>query len=78
MADKLCQDLFKILPAGFDMTDHCGESYWRWEERVDVWLRNNGYTVDGWFSIESDSFGPLIRGVNVVGPHGEEKTLSYG
>lgn len=77
-----------ILPSNFDNTDYCQENYSRWEDRASNWLVTNGFAVfkqnlskwakNGFYTIEKDSFGPLIRGVDVSAPTGEKQTLIYG
>lgn len=42
-------------------------------------LRKAGYTIDGrWFSVEADSFGPLVRGVHATAPDLRHIILYYG
>lgn len=71
-------DLLDILGESFDMTDYCGQFYWRWEDRATKHLTSLGYTVYHWYSTEQDSFGPLGRAVKVLTPSGEKETLWYG
>ena len=67
-----------VLPDSFGKKDYCGEEYWKWEELVKQFLLNSGYKVGDFYTIERDSFGPLVRGVKVITPQKEKKTLAYG
>ena len=74
-------DLLTILQleeSEVSMEDYCGSSYLRWEEKVATpKLRALGYEVMRWRSADSDSFGPLVRAVDVK-KDGAKRTLFYG
>lgn len=69
-------DLESILP-GLEINF----SRW-WEAERDVIepaLRAANYhNISGWFSTESDSFGPLSRAVKATSPNGKRLTICYG
>lgn len=72
-----------IEEIGHDATEYpnyCGERYWDWEQQVaDNRLRDNGWTVKRWYTIEGDSFGPTIRGCDAWRPHDLNLyTFTYG
>ena len=70
-------DLFKVI-GKVPMAGYCGRDYWKWEEQIaQPRLEALGFTVNRWYTIDGDSFGPLVRGVNVV-KDGDKQTLSYG
>lgn len=74
------RDLGEILPAeAFDHPD-CFDSheYASWEREVAApLLRAQGYEVVRWFSGDEDSFGPLVRCVELL-RDGETTTWCYG
>lgn len=71
-------DLLEVL-GECDHTGMFSSNYWDWEERVaNVILKSKGYRVIRWWSPDKDSFGPLVRGVDVITPNGEKRTLTYG
>lgn len=71
-------ELHELLGPDFDMTDFCGRSYWRWEDRATKRLEELGYKIiKPWWSGDYDSFGPLVRCVKVT-KDGETHELSYG
>ena len=54
------------------------KDYDEWEEEVLPIFRQNGYEpVAGWFTIEGDSFGPLIRGITLE-KEGQRYRFAYG
>lgn len=66
--------------------DYCGHDYGKWEDDVVTpWIRKHGYVQVYFYNIDSDSFGPLIRGVKAIklAPHslllenGTTETASY-
>jgi hypothetical protein len=70
-------DLYEILP-----TVEIDYSHWRKSERDDVnpALRELGYNFrdDGWWSSDSDSFGPLVRALAATDQNGKKVVISYG
>lgn len=74
--ERAIVDLESILP-GLEINF----SRW-WEAERDVIepaLREAGYiNIGGWFSTESDSFGPLGRAVKATSPDGKRLTICYG
>lgn len=56
----------------------CGYDYTRWEDEIATpALIALGYSVRQWWSADGDSFGPLVRAVEVV-KDGVKKTYTYG
>ena len=41
-------------------------------------LKPLGYTKIDWFSVERDSFGPLVRGVTAINKDSQEEKATYG
>lgn len=68
-----------LPPELFDHPDFCSSRYyWRWEDEVAApKLRELGYEVKRWWSTDSDSFGPLVRAVELV-KDGVSQTYYYG
>ncbi len=73
--DKI--DVFDILT---DLEDFDWENYYEEEQTVlTPALKRHGYRVHGsWYSIEKDSFGPLVRGARAVDPDNNIVILWYG
>lgn len=71
-------DLFNVI-AGTDLRGCFSDDYRLWEEWVaNPALKSRGYKVLGhWYTVDGDSFGPLVRGV-MVEKDGEKKELTYG
>jgi len=62
------QQLEDVIPKHLFNHPHCYDprKYARWEKEVaSIVLIEQGFNVLRWYSIEQDSFGPLIRGVEV-------------
>ncbi len=62
------QQLEEVLPNELFNHPHCYDhrEYGQWETFVAAKaLDELGYEVMRWYTIEKDSFGPLIRGVDV-------------
>lgn len=79
--DDACENLLDIIGhSAANEPNYCapdGEFY-RWETDVaSPLLKSLGYTILRWYSIERDSFGPLIRGV-WVRKNNKDTLLSYG
>ena len=61
-------DLGDLLPDEVFNHPDCFDSsrYWKWEDEIATpALREKGFEVGSWFSVEEDSFGPLIRAVRL-------------
>lgn len=74
--DPRYKDLYSILPdVKIDF-----ENFWECEKNVlTPALIELGYRVNiNWYSQDQDSFGPLVRAVNVTGPDSKEYILVYG
>lgn len=72
------QDIFEIIGENVDMTNFCGREYWKWEDNVAIpKLTELGYTNIGFYNIEADSFGPLIRG-GIAFLDGKQVKFCYG
>jgi hypothetical protein len=72
-------DLLEVL-GDVPMTDYCGQrgTYTRWEEQIArPRLKALGFAVQGFRTLDGDSFGPLVRAV-VVSKGGCVTVLSYG
>jgi len=41
-------------------------------------LERRGFTNISFYMVESDSFGPLIRGCRAMGPNGKQMGFYYG
>jgi hypothetical protein len=54
------------------------DQYDRWEKMITACLIERGYTKVKWFNEDSDSSGPLIRGLAAINPHRIEETAYYG
>lgn len=81
-ADKRLEerDLFAVLPAELFEHKDCFDShaYWRWEDDIATpALKARGFEVGRWWTIDGDSFGPLVRGVRLT-KDGATHTYSYG
>ena len=73
--------LLDVLGPNISMTGYCQSGgWWNWEEKIATpRLKELGYTTTprGWWSADSDSFGPLVRAVEVQ-KDGISKILYYG
>lgn len=72
--------LFSLLPDDLFNHPDCFDSigYWRWEKEIATpALEALGYRVSGWSTGDGDSFGPLVRTVQLT-KDGVTKTYSYG
>lgn len=83
--DKACgeewNDLLDLLPD--DICNHpaCFDSvrFREWEEEIATpALRALGWEPKCWRTTDGDSFGPLVRGVTLVGSDGTRKDYFYG
>lgn len=73
-------DLSELVPDDAFNHPDCFNSanYWRWEQDVaQPIIEQQGYRVLRWFSTDQDSFGPLVRAVEVE-KDDEVKRFSYG
>jgi len=68
------------LPFELDLTGFSFKDYYKGEkELLTPQLIKAGYKIRGdWFSLDSDSFGPLVRGIKVITPEGIEGIIQYG
>lgn len=58
---------------------YCSRTYWNWEQQVaKPVLEALGYTDIVFVQGESDSFGPLSRGVLMTDPNGRKVETYYG
>lgn len=81
MCDCHCKDLYDLITDQSLFSDPnyaTRDGYWRWEARVTEYLKSKNLTVLSWFMIESDSFGPLIRGCRIQDAAGVVTKYSYG
>lgn len=61
-------DLGLLVPEAAFEDPRCFDShrYWEWEQEVATpHIIAAGFTIERWYSLEADSFGPLIRAVDV-------------
>lgn len=87
------EDIETILPSRDSKTIICWEHYfasgsykqgniwlhWRtWEKIVRIYLEAYGWSDIFFYSIDSDSFGPLVRGMRAIDPSGQKRLFSYG
>lgn len=71
------KDLLVVL-GDVPTTGMFSQDYWKWEETIATpRLIELGYIVIRWWSPNYDSFGPLVRGVDVE-KDGVKYTLTYG
>lgn len=80
MSDEDEFDLSDLVPDDAFTHPDCfsSASYWRWEKEVaQPIIEEKGYRVIRWFSTDQDSFGPLVRAVEVE-KDGEIKQFTYG
>lgn len=69
-------DAFPDLPT--EGNHYCGREYWKWESDVaKPAIEAAGFTDIHFFSVEEDSFGPLIRGVTAI-KNGIRHEWEYG
>lgn len=54
------------------------ESYWKFETSVRLYLKVKGWTYIEFFSLDSDRFGPLVRGMRATDPDNQKRLFSYG
>jgi hypothetical protein len=78
MSDE--RNLGDLLPDALfnhpDCFSSCG--YWRWEKEVaQPAIEAQGFEVIRWYSTDEDSFGPLVRAVDVR-KDGVKQTFYYG
>lgn len=68
MSEKQDKDLSDLLPeSSFNHPDCFGRNYSLWETQIAApILEADGFEVGHWYSIEEDSFGPLVRGVSLT------------
>lgn len=61
------KDLSELVPdAAFEDPRCYSRRYWEWEKEVATpHITAAGFTIVRWYSTEADSFGPLIRAVDV-------------
>lgn len=73
-------DLLDLLPEEIANHPACFDSmrYREWEEEIAApALLNRGYVASNWRTLDGDSFGPLVRAVDLT-RRGETKTYTYG
>lgn len=73
------EDLLDVIgPATAKDNRFCGTKYVEWEKEVaEPILKSFGYRILQWFNAETDSFGPLMRAVDVE-RDGTKQTFYYG
>lgn len=66
-------DLYDFIKGKVEMADYCSSNYWKWEDQVRIVLQDEGHHVSKFFTIDGDSFGPLVRGVYI-----DKRLYTYG
>lgn len=75
------RDLWDLLPDSVTNHPDCCHSarYDRWEREIATpALRALGYEPANWRSVDGDSFGPLVRAVDLSHNGGPAATYTYG
>lgn len=74
------RDLLDLLPSEIANHPDCFDSrrYGEWEDNIATpWLNAHGYKVISWWTEDGDSFGPLVRAVEIE-KDGTRATYFYG
>ncbi len=72
-------DLFSLLPPDLKKDPRAFDSHGdmhKWDHDVCWWLIAHGYESNRFYTVDGDSFGPLVRGVKLR-KFGEEQWLLY-
>ena len=67
------------IPGGYELTISYTDYLESEKKVINPFLKSLGYLVIGsWYSVEKDSFGPLIREIEVEFPNGNHGVIWYG
>ena len=67
------QEALDSLPGTLNGKEQFAPQYWEWECEAAQALKSLGFDIQNWWMEDSDSFGPLVRGVKTA-----TEKASYG